>query len=81
MSADKNQGEGDREAARRYNEHASEFATHGDVTGAAEDARDAIDSNEGPHLREAEERGKKPARLSFFERLRAAFLRTSRRFT
>jgi hypothetical protein len=67
---DKNQGEGDRESARRYNEHAREFAAHGDPRRAAKDARDAVDGPEGPELAAAEQRGKAPAQLTRLEQLR-----------
>ena len=67
---DKNQGEGDRESARRYNQHAREFVVYGDTRRAARDARDAVDGPEGPELEAAEARGKAPAHMTRLEQLR-----------
>jgi hypothetical protein len=63
MSTDqKNQGEGNRAADRRYREDAEEFIESGKVSGAAEKARDARESGEKEKLNKAEKAGMKPAR-------------------
>jgi hypothetical protein len=54
-----NQGEGDRESARRYNQNAEKFAHSGDVDQAAEKAKTDLEGPEGDKLREAEQQGKK----------------------
>lgn len=54
----KNQGEGDKESARKYNEEAEAFAKSGKVTKAARDAKDALDGSEGAELKQAENAGK-----------------------
>jgi len=54
----KNQGEGDREADRRYSEHARQFVDELHVKPAAAAARRAIDGPEGDELRAAEQAGK-----------------------
>jgi hypothetical protein len=69
---DKNQGEGDRESARRYNEHVPEYVERDDPRRAGRDARDAIEGPEGPALEAAERRGKAPAHMTRLEQLRAA---------
>lgn len=53
-----NQGEGDRESARRYNEDTREFVESGRVDEAAERARD----QDPEEAREAEEAGLERAR-------------------
>lgn len=65
-----NQGEGDRESARRYNDHLREFVVYGDAPRAARDAARAVEGSEGPELRAAEEAGKAPARMTRLEQLR-----------
>lgn len=55
-----NQGEGDRRAARSYNEHLRDFIDDDRVEPAARAAAMAIDGPEGPGLRAAEEEGKAP---------------------
>lgn len=55
-----NQGEGDRRAARSYNEHVRDFIEDDKVEPAARAAAQAIDGPEGPSLRAAEEAGKAP---------------------
>ena len=55
-----NQGEGDRRAARSYNEHVRDFIDDDRVEPAARAAAAAIDGPEGPGLRAAEEEGKAP---------------------
>lgn len=54
-----NQGEGDRESARRYNEKVAEHAHSGRSEQAAEQARDDLEGPEGEALRRAEKEGKK----------------------
>lgn len=64
MSKDKpdtelgNQGEGNREAARSYNEQTKEFAASGEVEEAAKKAKEALEGPEGEELRAAEAEGK-----------------------
>jgi len=53
-----NEGEGNRTAARHYNEGAQNFARSGKVEEKAKEARGALDSPEGEDLRRAEEKGK-----------------------
>jgi hypothetical protein len=56
----RNEGEGSRSAARRYDkgaEHAAKDPEH--VKKAAQKAEEALEGPEGKALREAEERGKK----------------------
>jgi hypothetical protein len=52
-----NQGEGNRDAARRYNDRAQEHARSGRSDQAAEEARREVDGAEA--LRDAEREGKK----------------------
>jgi hypothetical protein len=54
MSEQKNEGEGNKTAARTYNEQQKRFAESGKVADAAEDARKAVDGPEGEELRRAE---------------------------
>ena len=75
---DPNQGEGDRESARRYNQHVREYVVRGDPRGAARDARDAVEGPEGPSLEAAEERGKAPAHSTRLEQLRGLARRVRR---
>lgn len=42
---DRNQGEGNRDAARRYNRDLREFVSEGKVEPAARDAKDAVESD------------------------------------
>jgi len=58
----KNQGEGNREAARRYNKDTEEFIDSGKVDESAQKARKAVDGKEGDALKRAEKDGMKPAR-------------------
>lgn len=60
--APRNEGEGNRTAARAYDKHATEFAHSGKVKDAAKAARESLDSPEGDELRKAEAEGKRPAR-------------------
>jgi hypothetical protein len=59
MPKDKNQGEGDRESARRYNANAKEHAGSGRSEQAAEQARRDIEGPEAEELSRAEQEGKK----------------------
>lgn len=55
---DGNQGEGNREAARVYDEEQKKFVEAGKVDKAAEEAKAAVEGGEGDELRKAEEEGK-----------------------
>ena len=57
-----NQGEGNRAADKRYRKKSRDFAQSGEVSEAAEKARDAVDGEEQDALKRAEEAGKKKAR-------------------
>jgi hypothetical protein len=63
----RNQGEGNRDAARSYEAKLKEFIRSGRVEPAAKDAASAVDGPEGPELRAAEEAGKAPAQTSVVE--------------
>jgi hypothetical protein len=52
-------GEGNRDAARRYNEGLEKTMKEGHIDELAEKAKKAIEGQEGKELREAEEVGKK----------------------
>lgn len=58
----KNEGEGNRTAARRYNKDTAEFVESGKVDANAKKARKAVESEEGAELKRAEKAGLKPAR-------------------
>ena len=58
---DKNQGEGNREAAREYNEQTQKFVKAGSVEEFAREAVQALDGAEAEELREAEAKGKAKA--------------------
>jgi hypothetical protein len=53
-----NEGEGNRTAAKAYNESAERFAKSGKVADKAKEARDAVDGDKGKELAEAETVGK-----------------------
>lgn len=53
-----NQGEGNRTAAKEYNQKSHAFVDAGKVEKSARDAADAVDSAEGEDLRKAEEMGR-----------------------
>lgn len=57
-----NEGEGNRTAARNYNQKTRAFVDAGKVDEAAEAAKDALDGDEREELEEAEELGKSKAR-------------------
>jgi len=54
----KNEGEGNRTAAREYNKATTEFTQSGKVQPAADKAKKALDSGEGEELRKAEDEGR-----------------------
>ena len=58
----KNEGEGNRTAARAYNKESRAFVESGKVEKSAEKARKAVDSNEARSLKRAEKEGLKKAR-------------------
>ncbi len=55
---DKNQGEGDKISAEKYNKETTEFAKSGRVEAAAQDAKKALDGKERDALIAAEADGK-----------------------
>ena len=57
-----NEGEGSRTGARQYDRAAEKFAKSGKVEEKAREARDAIDSPEGPELERAEAEGRRHAK-------------------
>jgi hypothetical protein len=57
-SGDRNQGEGDRDADRRYREAAAQFARSGRVPSAAAEASTSIDEDDNDDLGAAERAGK-----------------------
>ena len=56
-SGQKNEGEGNKTAARAYNKATTEFTKSGEVESKAREAKRAVDSAEGEKLREAEREG------------------------
>jgi hypothetical protein len=56
-----NEGEGNKTAARHYNEATREFVDSGKVGEAARKAKEAVDGPEGEELRRAEAEGKAKA--------------------
>lgn len=58
----KNEGEGNRTAAREYNKDQRAFVESGKVEKSAEKARKAVESDEAEGLRKAEKEGLKKAR-------------------
>jgi hypothetical protein len=58
----RNEGEGNKSAARRYNQAAQQFAHSGRVKKQAAAAREAIDGPEKKDLRKAEAIGKSHAK-------------------
>ncbi|QGM96895.1 hypothetical protein [Methylocystis parvus] len=61
-TAPRNEGEGNRTAARQYNEAQRKFVESGKVDPAAKDAERALETNEAEELRRAEEEGRKHAK-------------------
>lgn len=66
-----NEGEGSRSAARRYQDKLKSFIDEGRVGAAARDAARAVDSDEGPSLRAAEEAGKSRAKVSRVDQVKS----------
>lgn len=58
----RNEGEGNKTAARHYNEATTEFAKSGKVDQKAQEARKAVDGKEGEGLRKAEREGLQKAK-------------------
>ena len=58
----KNEGEGNRTAAREYNKDQRSFVESGKVEKSAEKAKTAVDSDEAESLKKAEKEGLKKAR-------------------
>jgi hypothetical protein len=61
-SGQQNEGEGNKTAARHYNEDTRKFVKDGKVEQAAKDAEKALDGAEGQELRKAEREGLKHSR-------------------
>lgn len=59
LEGQENQGEGNKTAAKDYDDAATKHAHAGNVDKEAKDAREAVDGAEGESLREAEAEGKK----------------------
>jgi hypothetical protein len=59
--ADRNEGEGNKTAARHYNEKTEQFAKSGKVDERAHEAKDALEGAEGRELESAEAEGKRHA--------------------
>ncbi len=55
----RNEGEGNKTAAREYNKATTDFAKSGRVEEQAKAARKAVDGPEGEDLRQAEAEGKR----------------------
>lgn len=60
--APRNEGEGNRTAARQYNEAQRKFVESGKVERAAKDAEHALETEEAEALKRAEEEGRAHAR-------------------
>lgn len=58
----RNEGEGNRTAAKKYNEAQRKFVESGKVGPAAKDAEHALETDEAEALKRAEEEGRKHAR-------------------
>jgi hypothetical protein len=61
-TAQPNEGEGSRTAARQYDRAAEKFAKSGKVEEKAREAREAVDGPEGPELERAEAEGRHHAK-------------------
>jgi hypothetical protein len=59
MAEKTNQGEGNAEAAKQYNDDTRAFAESGKVKPAAEDARRAVEGKEAEELKRAEAEGRR----------------------
>lgn len=62
MGQQRNEGEGNKTAAKEYNTRATEHAKSGRSDEAAKDAARAMDTPEGTAMREAEIKGKSAAK-------------------
>lgn len=62
MPHQKNEGEGNRTAAREYNEATKRFTESGRVEESGKEAKKAVEGREGPELKRAEEAGKSKMR-------------------
>ena len=62
VKSQRNEGEGNRTAAREYNKDTRAFVKSGKVNSSAETARKAVEGDEAADLKRAEEKGRKPAR-------------------
>ena len=62
MGRQRNEGEGNRTAARQYNKDQQEFIGSGKVPEAAERAKKAVEGDEAEKLRRAERSGRSKAR-------------------
>ena len=62
MAEQKNEGEGNKTAARHYNEKTEQFAKSGKVEEKAREAADAIEGGKADELRRAEQQGKSHAK-------------------
>jgi hypothetical protein len=58
----RNEGEGNKTAAREYNREQKKFAESGKVKPAAEQAKRAVEGNERQELERAERKGESKAR-------------------
>lgn len=58
----RNEGEGNKTAAREYNQATTAFANSGKVKPAADEAKRSLDGAEGKDLKKAEEIGKAPGK-------------------
>jgi len=58
----KNEGEGNKTAARQYNKDQREFVKSGRVDQAAEEAAEAVSGDEKDELKQAEETGRAKAK-------------------
>ena len=61
-SETKNEGEGSRTAARQYDEKTREFVDQADVEAHAQDAKEALNSDQAEELNQAEQVGKSHAK-------------------
>ncbi|SFK05268.1 hypothetical protein [Methylocapsa palsarum] len=61
-NAKENEGEGNRSAARRYNEETEKFSHSGKVKPAADEAKRAIEGDEKEELKQAEKIGESHAK-------------------
>lgn len=59
MAEQRNEGEGNKTAARRYNKAQKEFAEKGQVDQKAREAEKALEGDEGRELERAEAEGKR----------------------